>query len=416
MKFKGSVFIENVRVALGAVRSQALRSILTVVIIMFGIMALVGILTAIEAVKSKITSEFSRLGTNSFTISQKNTDFRANSDGTKAKVFPPISFEEATEFKNEFGNNGKVGISGLGSFNAVATYGSKKSNPNIRVLGVDENYLEVSGYSLAEGRNFSASESVDGLPVAILGKDVATKIFEEYDNPVDKVISIGSFKYTVVGMLQSKGNSMGFTGDNQILIPVSNVKKNFADSNTSYSLNVMIDKPNLLEIRTSEAMGLMRLVRGDSPLSEESFRITKSDAMAETMLEGIALVTIIATLIGVITLITAGIGLMNIMLVSVTERTREIGVRKALGASQRTIRTQFLLEAVVIGQIGGILGILFGTIFGNLAAFLIDAGITLPWGWMITGAILCFIVSVVSGYYPASKAARLDPIEALRHE
>jgi len=311
---------------------------------------------------------------------------------------------------------GMVSVSGLGAFTAVARYGTKKTNPNIRLIGVDEEYLEISGYNLAEGRNFSEGEISDGLPVAILGKDVVTKIFEDYESPVEKVISIGSFKYSVIGMLQSKGNSMGFTADNQILIPVSNVKKNFATSNTSYSLNVMVDSPELLEGRTADAGGIMRLVRRDSPLSEESFRITKSDAMAETMLSSISVVTIIATMIGIITLMAAGIGLMNIMLVSVTERTREIGVRKALGASQKTIRMQFLMEAIVIGQLGGFFGILLGVLVGNGVALLIDAGITLPWGWMIAGVLLCFLVSVVSGYYPASKAARLDPIEALRHE
>lgn len=408
--------MENLKVALGSVRSQVLRTALTVTIIAVGIFALVGILTSIEAIKSKINSEFSRLGTNSFTVSRKNIDFRANTGGTKAKSYPPISYEEAFQFKQEFQESGKVSLSGLGAFTAVARYGTKKTNPNIRVIGVDDDYLEVSGYDLAEGRNFSSGEITEGLPVAILGTDVVTKIFEEYDDPVDKVISIGNYKYSVIGILQSKGNSMGFTADNQILIPVSNVKKNFATATTSYSLNVMVDSPELLEIKTSEASGLMRMVRKDSPLMEESFNITKSDAMAETLLSSISVVTIIATIIGIITLMAAGIGLMNIMLVSVTERTREIGVRKALGASQKTIRMQFLMEAIVIGQLGGFFGILLGVLVGNVVALIIDAGITLPWGWMISGVILCFMVSVISGYYPASKAARLDPIEALRHE
>lgn len=386
------------------------------VIISFGIMALVGIITSIEALKGKITSEFSRLGSNTFTIYEANSQVRGRQRGVQAKRYESISYEEATDFKEQFDVDARVSVSANGSGSAVIKHGNEKTNPNVRVIGGDENYLMISGYEIEEGRNFSKNDNKLGNNVVILGQDVITEIFKDFENPVGKIVSIGSYKYQVIGILKSKGNTMGMSGDNQVIVPLSNLRKSFSSSGTYYRINVYVDDPETLDQAASEAIGLFRVIRKDPPGEPSSIEIVKSNSLAESLIESMSLVTIIATAIGFIALLGAGIGLMNIMLVSVKERTREIGVRKATGASAKVIQQQFLYESIVIGQIGGVFGIILGLIIGNVVAMIIGTGFTVPWGWLIVGVVLCFIVGVASGYYPAKKAAQLDPIEALRYE
>ncbi|MBL7943241.1 MAG: FtsX-like permease family protein, partial [Flavobacteriales bacterium] len=252
--------------------------------------------------------------------------------------------------------------------------------------------------------------------VIILGKDIVDKVFPPSVEPVGKEVSVADKKYMVIGTLEPKGNTFGFAGDNQCMIPVSNLRKNFAGDNTEYSINVRVKESAQMEKAISDAKGLLRIVRRDKPGQPDSFEIEKSDSLAGEVIGMTDNLKFGAIFIGLITLASAGIGLMNIMLVSVSERTREIGVRKSIGASSSTIRRQFLIESIVIGQIGGIIGILLGIALANVISSYVGFGVAVPWFWMIFGAFLCFLVSVVSGYYPAGKAAKLDPIEALRYE
>ncbi len=406
---------ENVKIAFRAIRSQMLRTVLTVSIIAIGIMALVGMITAIEAIQNKISSEFSRLGSNTFTL-RGGASMRGGRHGTVASAHPSISYEQAARFRSEFEDQALVSISAFGTGTATCKYESKKTNPNVSILGCDENYFRISSYDLDKGRIFSKPELEQGSNVIIIGADVATTLFENISDPVGRFISVGSDKYQVVGVLKSKGNTFGFASDNQCAIPVLNVKKNFATENTDYSLNIHTDNPENLDNIVSSAIGVMRVIRQDKPTEEESFSVRMSNSLVEELLGLISGITFGGICIGLITLLGAGIGLMNIMLVSVTERTREIGVRKSIGASSSTIRRQFLIEAIVIGQIGGIIGIILGILVGNVVSLVIGTGFTIPWLWLFLGATVCFFVSVISGYYPASKAARLDPIEALRYE
>lgn len=409
-----SLVRENINLAFRSVRTQVLRTSLTITIISFGITALVGILTSIDAIESKVTSDFSRLGANTFSLMSKSS--RGRHEGKTQKTYERIDYYQARSFKEDYNYPATTSISSQVSFNSTIKYKGNKTNPNIAVIGGDENYLQTTGYDLELGRNFSPNDISQGNNVAILGKDIITKIFNDSEDPVSKSIYIGAAKFTVIGILKSKGSSIGFSGDNQVLIPIGYSHRNLESENTRYNINVMTNDATEIDKAIGEAVGLMRTIRKDPLGKEDSFRITRSESLANEVMEMLSTITIAASVIGAITLFGAAIGLMNIMLVSVTERTKEIGLRKSLGASSRTILSQFLIEAVVIGQIGGYLGIIMGIIIGNITSSIIGSSFIIPWDWMIYGVLLCVVIGVISGIYPAKKAANLDPIDALRYE
>ena len=411
-----ALFIENIKVAFAAVRSNTLRTVLTILIIALGIMALVGILTAIDSIKLKINDEFTMMGASTFTIGSRGMNFQIGNQRHRTINHQHITYRQAKDFIERFDFPATVSLSIRASGGATVKYLSKKTNPNISVRGVSMGYFETAGLELEKGRTFSAYEDENGWALAVIGKEVVDQLFEKNEDPLDKVISVGSGKYRVIGVIKSKGVAFGGGPDQAVILPVQNVATYFSRPNMDYTINIMPHNSLHLDYAASEAEGVFRIVRNLSASDESDFNIEKSDSLVKKLLENIKFVTIAATLIGIITLMGAAVGLVNIMLVAVSERTREIGTRKAIGAKSSTIKQQFLYEAIIICQLGGALGIVLGILVGNIISLTSQSPFIIPWFWIISGVIICFVVGIVSGYLPAVKASKLDPIEALRFE
>ncbi|MEQ8470510.1 MAG: ABC transporter permease [Marinoscillum sp.] len=407
---------ENVKEGIKSIKANKLRTFLTAAIIAIGITSLVGILTAIEGIQSSINSSFSNLGANTFDLESVRSN-RGSRDGKDAKVFPPLTFEDLNRFKEKF-DAGIVSVNAYVTGIAEVKRGSKKTNPNSRVQGGDYDYLVVDGYDIKEGRAFSRTEVDNGAMVVIIGREIRDDLFEKAENPINENIKFMGGKFKVVGVLEPQGGSSGDGSvDRMCLVPTLTARKLAAGRQLNYEATVSVANPAAMDGAVGMATGLMRAIRRDPVKQEDSFRIQRNRSLAERLGDITGYLRIGGFTIGFITLLGASIGLMNIMLVSVTERTREIGVRKALGATPLKIRQQFLIEAIVICQMGGFGGIILGIAIGNLVSVLIsDGGFIVPWVWILFGVSIGMIVGLISGYLPAYKASKLDPIDSLRFE
>ncbi|UCS95785.1 ABC transporter permease [Echinicola marina] len=411
--------LENIREAMRSIKSNWLRTILTGLIIAIGITSLVGMLTAIDGMKAQIEESFSGLGANNFDVrTKRESGQRVTKDGITEKSYPPVSYREALDFKEEYGRNGLSTVYIMVSGSSEVKRGSVTTNPNTRITGIDENYLLIKGNDLAQGRNFSNVEIRYGNNVCIIGSEIAETLFDDGEEVIGAYVSFFGNRYTVVGLLEEQGAVGGDSGaDRNIFIPVENASRLDQSGTFRYTITAASADPAKMDFEMGQAIGIMRKVREDRVGQEDSFEVVKSNNVGESLEEVAGYLRIGGFSIGFITLLGASVGLMNIMLVSVTERTREIGIRKALGATPRRIRIQFLIEAVVICVIGGIFGVLLGMGIGNIVASLVGpGGFLVPWLWMILAFIVCVLVGLISGVIPAIKASRLDPIEALRYE
>lgn len=411
---KNALLREMILIALRSIRTNLLRTVLTIAVIGLGITALISMTTATSSLEANVEQQFSTLGTNVFSIRRKAEG--GLNRGRRINLGEPISYQEAQKFAELSPEELTVSYSIFGSQSATVGRGSKQTNPNIAVLGIDEHYLTVSGYEIDLGRNFTASDANSANRLVLIGSDISAELFEPWEDPIGEEITIGSQPYSVAGLLKEKGQGFGMSQDNQCYIPIPCLRQQYSDEGRSYALSCAVTKAEDLTPMAEVSTGILRVIRGDKPGEDSSFGIAMSNGLVSTLKEATQGITLAASFIGIITLFGAGIGLMNIMLVSVSERTREIGTRKALGASPKAIRTQFLVEVIIIGQMGGLTGILLGLIVGNLIASFMETPFVVPWGWMALGIFLSFITSIASGYYPARKAARLDPIIALGRE
>lgn len=411
------IFKENIKIALGSIRTQLLRTVLTIVIIAIGITALVGILTVVSAIEYKLNSNFASMGSNTFTINQYEFETRNNGGGEIEKVNPIISYPQAVEYKNQYDYPlTHTSISFTATAAAEIKFENEKTDPEISVLGVDDYFTVNSGLEVVQGRNFTNFDIANNAYVCILGSDFATKGLLKDVNPIDKIISIRGAKFRVIGVLKEKGSTFGNSQDLRVLIPIQVARSLFSAPNINYNISTMIDKKEFLDDAINDALLTMRQVRKLSPVNENNFGVSRSDDLVNRVAEITGVLSLSAWVIGIITILGSSIALMNIMIVSVTERTREIGVRKSLGAKKTTIAWQFFMETLIIGQIGGFVGILLGILIGYIVAIAAGFGFVIPWMAIVAAVITSFIVALVSGSYPALKAAKLDPIEALRYE
>jgi putative ABC transport system permease protein len=407
---------ENIREGIKSIKSNLLRTVLTGLIIAIGITSLVGMLTAVDGIRSEIDSSLSSLGADSFDVNSRFSG-RRNRNGVREKSYEPISYKEALRFKEIYDYPSTVTVYTRASGTAEIKYQNLKTNPNISITGGDENYIGIKGVAIESGRNFSGLEIQYGNYVCLLGTEVVEALFVNNENPINKTIKLYGNNYKVIGVLEEKG---GFGGDTEedrnVIIPLKNAKRLDRNGRMRFNITTVIQDKEQVEFAMGEATGLMRQIRGDRIGDEDSFEVERSDSVTEaldTMTNGLRLAGVA---IGAVTLLGAAIGLMNIMMVTVTERTKEIGIRKALGATPQRIRQQFLIEAITICQMGGIVGAIMGIVVGNIMASFLGGAFVIPWIWITVGLVVCLVVGLVSGYLPAKKASRLDPIDALRFE
>ena len=410
------LFRENIRIAFGSIRTQLLRTILTVLIIAIGITALVGILTVVSALENTLSSDFASMGANTFNINQYENTSRRRGGEERVIINPIISYPEAVAFKNKYNYPlTETSISFTATSTAEIKFESNKTDPENKIVGVDEFFIVNSGLETSMGRNFTGFDIQNNTYSCIVGSDFQKGLLKEV-NPIDKIISIRGAKFKVIGVLKEKGSTFGNSQDLRVLIPIQVARSLFTKPSINYSLSVKVGKKDLLDEAIDNANNTMRKVRKLNPVQDNNFGIVRSDDLINRILSITQYLGMASWIIGIITILGSSIALMNIMIVSVTERTREIGVRKALGAKKSTIAFQFFIETLLIGQMGGLVGIIFGILIGFGIASAIDFVFVIPWGAIISAFVTSFAVAIVSGLYPAVKASKLDPIEALRYE
>jgi putative ABC transport system permease protein len=378
-----------------------------------GVFSVIGVMTVISGLRSNIEQGLNVLGANSFQLTRTPPINFSDPDQRYANR-RLIDYAMATRLRELLGSSATVSLQ-IRRQGRVVTYLDRRTNPNVLLGGGDEHFVTSRNFEVAAGRNLGQDDVEFGRPVVVLGADVSEKIFVN-EEPVGRLVRIDGQNYTVVGVLAAKGSSFGQSQDNVALIPITRFLQIYGAAGRSVSINVQAPSQQELAAVQDRAIGTMRLVRGLDPEDPNDFEVFSNDSLIDAFNKIAGVIAVGAFVISAIALLASGVGVMNIMLVSVTERTKEIGIRKSIGAKKRNILSQFLIEAVALSLAGGLAGVGFGIVAGNGVALALDSELIFPWGWALAGVLVCSGIGVTFGLYPAWKAANLDPIEALRYE
>ncbi len=402
--------------ALEAIRDNKLRSALTLGGMIIGVFAIIAVMTAIRTMESSINSGLNIFGSDIIYV-QRMPLIQMGDHSKQRKYWqrPRLTYRNGLELRDRLGKKAAFVSFIDGSGGKTIKYKKKKTNPNVEVDGVDEWGLQALNMTLDYGRMFIHEDVEYNRKVAVLGMDVVEKVFE-FEDPIDRVIDIDGIDYTVVGVMERKGQMFGQSQDNYVLIPMTTFLQYYGSRWTSLGFSIKAHDSDVYESTKEEVIYHMRIIRGLMPDEENNFEVSSNDALIETFGGFTAGIKMFAMAVSFIALLVAGIGIMNIMLVSVSERIKEIGIRKAIGASRNNVLFQFLLEAVFLSLFGGVIGVILGVSVGNLITLVMNVDPVIPVDWVFIGLIVCSMVGIVFGIYPAYRAAGLDPIESLRHE
>ena len=409
-----SEWSESFLMALAAIKSNKLRSILTLLGIVIGVFSIIAVTTAMRVLQNSIETELNSLGSNVFII-QKFPAFGVHGPAEWAKYRnrKDLTYEQALQVKQRATLAKSVGVL-ADKFGKIAQYQDQKTNPNVDLMGVTPDIFPAQNWNIAEGRAISQGDLETGRLVCVLGSSVASTLFPRSD-PLGEEVKVDGIGYRVIGVVADQGNVLGGQQGNYVIIPVTTF---FARYGKERSVDIYVQALNqkVLPAAEEQVEGILRAVRKVSPGKDDDFEMVSNESLISQFNDITFYVRIGANVVSAIALLAAGVGIMNIMLVGVTERTREIGVRKSVGATKRNILTQFLLEAIVLCEVGGVVGVLLGLIGGNLAALALHLQAAFPLDWAIIGLVVCSLVGIIFGVYPAYKAASVDPIESLRYE
>ena len=407
------ILLEVLRLSFSSLAANKLRSFLTMVGIAVGIFTVIGVMTAVSGVQSKIESGLNVLGAASFQFSKypaiNFSDPRARFANRR-----DLDYRQSVRLKELMGDAARISVI-ISRGGRRVFHADRNTNPNVRLIGTDENYLVSYNFEVSAGRTIGKEDVMFARAICLIGEDVRKRLFPN-EEPLGRNVRIDSQSYLIVGLLAPKGSSFGQSQENIVVVPVTRFLNAYGRAGRSMSINVQAPSPEALPEVQEQAIGAFRLARGLEPEDPNDFETFSNESLIQTFNQAAGTVSVGAFIISAIALLAAGVGVMNIMLVSVTERTREIGIRKSLGARKKTILFQFLLEAVTLSLIGGVAGVLIGIVGGNLAGMLLNAALVFPVGWAITGLVVCSGIGIAFGLYPAWKASSLDPIEALRYE
>jgi len=403
---------ESFRMAVDALKTNKLRSILTLLGIAIGVFSVIGVMTAIRTMESSITEGLNVFGTNTFLI-QKYPVIQMGHRDAKYRNRKNITYDQFVDLK-ERAKLPKLVTVAEGTGGITIKYKNEQTK-GIYVVGGSVGALRAYNNFIAEGRDVNQLDIDNYKRVVVIGMDAVDQLFP-FEDPIGKTIKIGGTGYNVIGVLERMGELFGESQDNIILVPITNYLNSFDDRYTSLQITIEAESAELYDKTMDEAIGIIRAIRKVPPGAENDFEVSSNAELIETFSSFTAGVKLFAFAVSVIALVVAGIGIMNIMLVSVTERIKEIGIRKAIGATRRDILTQFLSEAVFLSEFGGIAGVILGLAGGNLVAILLNIPAKIPFDWAIIGLVVCSVIGIGFGIYPAYKAAKLDPIDSLHYE